>query len=151
DQARGPMTVEKVLQKDLGAQIEKVRRLVEQEEIGFVEQESGELDAGLPAAGELGDRTFERCAFQFKLPGDFAALPGRLATIAHQEFEGRFIWEKWIMLPQVAQAKAGMANDLSAVEFFLSQDDPQERALAGTISANEADLDIIADGGLGII
>src|ERR1035441_676350 len=111
-----------MFEKNLGAQIEEVRRLIEQEKIRLVQEECRQLDAGLPAAGELGDGAVEVGALEFELPGDFAALPVRFAAVAHQIVEGALAGHEWIVLPQVAQAQAGMANDLAAVEFFLDQE-----------------------------
>ena len=47
---------QEVLQQDLRAQVEEVRRLVEQQQVRLVQQQGRQLDARLPAAGELGDR-----------------------------------------------------------------------------------------------
>ena len=53
DQAGLAVVAQEVLEQDLGAQVEEVRRLVEQEQVRLVEEQGGELDAGLPAAREL--------------------------------------------------------------------------------------------------
>ena len=44
---------EKMLEEDLGPQVEKVGGLVEQQKVGLVEQQSRELDPGLPATREF--------------------------------------------------------------------------------------------------
>jgi len=54
DQAGFLIVAEKMFQQNLRPQIEKVRRLVEEQQVWLVEQQSGELDACLPTAGELG-------------------------------------------------------------------------------------------------
>jgi len=59
DQARRAVALQKMFQKNLGAQIEKVRRLVEQQKVRLVQQEGRQLHARLPAAGELRDRAVE--------------------------------------------------------------------------------------------
>src|SRR5205807_5265089 len=59
NQARGPMTLQEVFQENLGSQVEKVRRLVEQQEIRLVQQQRRQLHARLPTAGEVRDRTFQ--------------------------------------------------------------------------------------------
>ena len=53
DQAGLLVVAEKVLQQNLGPQIEKVGGLVEQQQIRLVQQKRGQLDARLPAAREL--------------------------------------------------------------------------------------------------
>ena len=44
-----------------------------------------------------------------------------------------------------------MADDFAAVEFLLAEQDAQQRALAGAVAADEADLDVVADGRVGIV
>ena len=51
------------------------------------------------------------------------------------------------MLPQIAQPQLGMADDLAAVELFLAQQDAQQRALAGAVAADEADLHVVGERG----
>src|SRR5437764_4473159 len=41
----GPVTLQEVLQQNLGAQVEEIRRLVEQQEIRFVQQQGRQLHA----------------------------------------------------------------------------------------------------------
>jgi hypothetical protein len=55
------------------------------------------------------------------------------------------------VLTQVTQPQAWMADDFAAVEFFLTEQNPEQRAFAGAVSADEPYLDIVADGGLGIV
>ena len=85
NQARRPMTLQEVFQENLGSQVEKVRRLVEQQEIRLVQQQCRKLHARLPAAGELRDRTFQVGPLQLELPSDFATFPVGLTAIAHEE------------------------------------------------------------------
>ena len=59
DQAAGPKLAEKPFQQHLRAQIEKVGRLVENQQVRIVQQQRGQLGARLPAAGELADRPIE--------------------------------------------------------------------------------------------
>ena len=44
-----------------------------------------------------------------------------------------------------------MADDFAAVEFFLAEQDPQQRAFAGPVAADEPHLDVVAHGGLGTV
>ncbi len=44
---------QKVLEQNLRAQVEKVRRLVEQQQVGLVQQQGSQLHARLPPAGEF--------------------------------------------------------------------------------------------------
>ena len=44
-----------------------------------------------------------------------------------------------------------MADDLAAVEFFLAEQDAEQRALAGAVAADEPDLDVVAERGLGAV
>ena len=94
---------------------------------------------------------FEVGPLQLELPGDFAAFPVGLAAVAHQEFEGGLAGQKGIVLAQIAQPQVRMADDFAAVEFFLAEQDAEQRAFAGPVAADEADLDVVADGGLGAV
>ena len=151
DQTRRPVTLQEVFQENLGAQVEEVRRLVEQQEIRLVQQQRRQLHARLPASGELGDGAVQVGPFQLKLPGDFSAFPVGLTAVAHQKLESGLPGKKRIVLPQIAQSQAGMADDFAAVEFFLAEQDPEQRAFAGAVAADEPHLDIVAQGGLGVV
>ena len=120
------------------------------QQIRLVQQQGRELHARLPAAGELGDGAFQVGPLQLELPGDFAAFPVGLAAVAHQKFESGLPGKKGIVLAQIAQAQARMADDFAAVEFFLAEQNPEQRALAGPVAADEPDLDIVAQGGFGV-
>ncbi len=118
---------------------------------GSCKQQCRQLHARLPAAGELGDGAVQVGPLQLELPGDFAAFPVGLAAVAHQEFESGLLGKKGIVLAQIAQAQGWMADDFAAVEFFLAEQDPQQRAFAGAVAADEAHLDVVAQGGLGVV
>ena len=75
DQTRRAMALQKMFQQNLGAQVEKVRRLVEQQQVRLVQQQGGKFHARLPAAGELGDGAFQVGSLQLEMPGDFSAFP----------------------------------------------------------------------------
>ena len=143
DQAGFLVVPQKVFEQNLRAQVEKVRRLVEQQEIGLVQQQGRQLHAGLPAAGELGDRSFEQLAFELEHSGDFAALPVGLLAVAHQKVEHRFAGKKRVVLPQIAEPQLGMADDFATFQFFFTQEDAQERAFAGAVAADESDLYVV--------
>ena len=55
DKAGFLVAAEEVLEEDLRPQVEEVRRLVQEQQRRLVEEQRRELDARLPAAGELGD------------------------------------------------------------------------------------------------
>jgi hypothetical protein len=44
-----------------------------------------------------------------------------------------------------------MADDLTAIEFFLAEKHPEQRTLPGPIAANKPDLDVVVDRGFGTI
>ena len=94
---------QKLFQQHLRAQVEKVRRLVEHQQVRIVQQQGGQLGARLPAAGKLADRPVEHRVGKLKLPGDLAASPIGLAAVAHQELANGLAGLERIVLPQVAQ------------------------------------------------
>ncbi len=151
DQTGAAMTLQKVFEQNLRAQVEKVRRFVEQQEIRLVQQQRRQFHARLPAAGELGDGAFEVGALEFKLPRDFSAFPVGLAAVACQELQNGFAGKKRIVLPQIAEAQARMADDFSAVEFFFAEKNAEQCTFSGPITADEPDLDVVAQGGVSIV
>ena len=151
DQAGFLVAPEEVLEEDLRPQVEEVGRFVEEEERRLVEEQRGELDARLPAAGELRHRALELGGLELELPGDFAALPVGLGAVADQKLERRLAGEKRIMLPQIAQPEPGEADDVAGVELLFAEDDPQEGALAGAVAADEPDLAVVGDRGGGVL
>ena len=135
--------LQEMLQQHLRAQVEKVGRLVEDQQVRIVQQQGGQLGARLPAAGELADRAVEHRVGKLKLPGDLAAAPIGLAAVAHQELADRLAGEERIVLPQVAEPQLAAADDLAGVEFLVAQQDAAERRLAGPVAADEADLLVV--------
>ena len=98
DQAALAVVAEKVLEQDLRPQVEKVGRLVQEQQRGLVEEQGGEFDAGLPASGEFLDRAGEQRALEFELACHLATLPVGLAAVTHQEGEGRFAGLEGVVL-----------------------------------------------------
>ena len=94
---------------------------------------------------------FEVGALQLELPGHFAAFPVGLAAVAHQKFERGLVGQKGIVLAQIAEPQLGwrMTSPLS------SSSSPsriaQQGAFAGAVAADEADFDVVAQGGLGVV
>ena len=142
-------TAQEMLQENLRAQVEEVRRLVEQQQIWLMQKQSRELQASLPAARELGHRPFEVGPFEFELAGDFAAFPVGLVAVAHQEVEPGFARQKGIVLPQIAEPQLRMADYLAPVQLFIAQQDAQQGAFAGAIAAHESQFHVIDDRGFG--
>ena len=110
DQAGLLEIAEKMLEQNLRAQIEKVGRLVEQQQIGIVQQQCRQFHPGLPAAGKFADRPVEISPFELELAGHFAAPPVGLAAVAHQEIQGRLARLKRIVLAQISQPQLGMPD-----------------------------------------
>src|SRR5262249_35130069 len=130
DKTRRSMTLQEVFQENLGAQIEEVRRLVEQQEIRLVQQPPRPLHAPLPATGELRDGPVQVGPLQLELSGDFPTFPVRLTAVAQQKLERGLPGKEGIVLAQIPQPQVRMADDFAAVEFFLTEENPEQRALA---------------------
>ena len=134
---------QKFFEQQLRAQVEEVRRFVEDQQVRIVQQQRGELHAGLPTAGERSHRLMQHHVGQLELPRDFAAAPVGLLAVAHEEVEHRLAVEKWIVLPKVAEAQLLAPHYFAGVEFLVPQQNPAERALTGAVAADEPDLLII--------
>ena len=151
DQAGLAMIAEEMLQQNLRAQVEKVRRLVEQQQVRLVQQQRGQFEACLPAAGELGDRPLELRTFQLELAGHFAAFPIGLTAVAHQKLQAGFAGKKRIVLTQITQLQFGVPNDFAAIEFFFAQQNAKQGAFTGAVATDKADFSIVDDGRLSIV
>ena len=151
DQTGFTEVLEKVLQQNLRSKIQEVRWFVEQKQIRLMQEQRGQLHARLPSARQFPDRAFEVSAFEFKLPCDFTTLPIGLATISHQKFERSLARQERVMLTQIADLEARMANDLSRIELFVSQEATQKSGLSGAVSSDKPDLGIARDSTFGIV
>ena len=121
DQDAAVELAEELLEQHLRAQVEEVRRLVEDQQVGIVQQQGRELHARLPAAGERAHGLVQHDVGQLELPGDFAAPPVGLAAVADEEVENRFAFVKRIVLTEVAEAELLAARDFAGVELFVAQ------------------------------
>jgi hypothetical protein len=151
DQAGLAELAQEVLEQDLRAKVEEVRRFIEYEQVGFVQQKRGELDARLPTAGKLRDRPFEEGALDLELAGHFAALPVGLAAVAHQEADDGLARQERIVLAQIAHPQLGMEDHFAGVEFLFAEQNAAEGGLAGAVAADEADLVVVGEDGFGAL
>ena len=126
-----------MFQQDLGSQVEEVRWFVEEQQVGFVKEQRGQLHARLPSAGQFRDRAVEVGSLQFKLTSDFAAFPVGLSAVSHQELLRGFSRQERIVLAQVAQLELRVAKDFSGVEFFFAQKNPQQSTFAGAVPTDD--------------
>ena len=67
----------------------------------------------------------EVCPLDLELPGHFAAPPVWLAAVPHQEFQGGFVRQEWVVLPQVTEAEVRVADHLAAVQFLFAEQNAQ--------------------------
>ena len=86
-----------------------------------MQQESRQLDTGLPATRHGRDGAVQVRAFQFKTAGDLAAFPIGFAAVAHEEVENGFAGMEGVVLAQVPKSEARMQDDLATIELFLAQ------------------------------
>ena len=142
DQAGFPVVTQEMLQQNLGAQVEEVRRFVEQQQVWFVQQQCGQFDASLPASRQLAEGTAEVRSFEFELARDLTALPVWLLTIPHQKFQSRLARQKRVVLPQISQFQSRMPDDLAAIELFLVQQNLEQGGFSGAVASDEADFHV---------
>ena len=55
----------------------------------------------------------------------------------------RLAREKRIVLTQITDLQIGMANDFTAVEFFFTEQDSQQRTFSSPVPSDESDLHIV--------
>jgi hypothetical protein len=86
----------------------------------------------------------EHSTFDFEFPGHFAAFPVRLCAVSHEEFQGRFAWEKRVVLPQVPDLEFRVTDDLAGIEFVIPEDAFEEGGFSGSVSTDETDFGVPA-------
>jgi hypothetical protein len=132
---------EKVFEQNLRAQVEKVRRFVEQQQVRFVQQQRRELHARLPTAGKFRDRAFEiGVPFSSNSP----------ATSPHFQSGWPLSRIKNCSAIRPAETDRAAANSRGAawgwrmtspfVEFFFAEQHAQQRTFAGAVAADKADF-----------
>jgi hypothetical protein len=151
DQAGLAILAQEVLEEDLRAQVEEIRRLVEQEQCRLVQEEGGELGPRLPSAREGLDRPRERLPLDLEAAGDFAAFPLRLSAVTDEKCERGLAGEEGIVLSKVAEPKPRMTDDLAGIELLFAKNHAQQRALPGAVAADEAGLPVVGDRGRCIV
>jgi hypothetical protein len=82
---------------------------------------------------------------------DFATFPIGFAAVADQKIEGRFPWQEWVVLPEVADPQARVVDDFPFFELFLPKEDLEERGFPGPIPPDEADFNVVDQRGLGTL
>ena len=150
DEAAG-VACEVVLEPEESFEIEMVRRLVEEEQRGFGDEEAGEVGAHDPAAGEgfgefVGVVGFETEAVEDFAGAGFEGVVDVVVVIGGLEFfaGGRDVENGLVaggggLLREVAEVGAAFPLDGAGVGFFLAEDEAEEGGLAGAVGADEAE------------
>ena len=131
---------QEVLEEDEGAQVEEVRGLVEDEEVGVAQEHGRQLDAGLVASRELSHPRLQVGRTELEASGDLAAAPLLLLRVPLEEGEGGLVQAEGVLLLEVAQPEGVGVDDAPAVGLLLAGDETGERRLPGAVRADHADL-----------
>ncbi len=134
-------------------EVEVVGGLVQQQQIGFLDQRAGQRDALAGAARQAGDLGVRRQAELFE-HGAHArrALPVLMVAVDvadHVEHGGVFVQLRFLFDRGHAQARA--AGDVAIVGHGAAVEQPQQRGLAGAVAADEADALAGLDGEVGVV
>jgi hypothetical protein len=65
-----------------------------------------------------------------------------LAAIPHQELEGCFPGQEWVVLAEVADFQLRVPDDFPGVEFVIAEQALEQGGFARAVTADEADLGI---------
>ncbi len=117
----------KMLEQDLGPQVQEVRRLVQHQQVGVVQQQRRQLDSGLPSTRKLFDRPLQIRSLQLKLTCDLSTSPFRLVAVPHQKIERRLSCLKGIVLTQVTDSQRWVVDDFPLFQLLIPKQNPQQR------------------------
>ncbi len=141
---RAGVGFEVFLEPEEGFEVEVVGGFVEEEEVGLLDEEAGEVGAHDPAAGEgaggavevgvaEGEAFEDAAGFWFDFPAAvFVGVHGG-------EFEDGFVASGGGFLGEEAEGDAAFHGDLAVVGALFAEDDGEERGFAGAVGADEAD------------
>jgi hypothetical protein len=138
---------EELLQPEDALDVEMVRGLVEEQQLGLAHERAREGDALLPAAREPGDRrALARGGAAQVEPREqlvdarllLPAVRARWQAGAHR-LADRGAGRERRHLRQVRDAQSGPSGDGARVGAELAREDAEERRLAGAVGADEAD------------
>ena len=146
DQDQGAGEFGEAVFEDLeGGDVEIVGGLVEQQDVGGLEHEAGDQDAGLLAAGEAGDGAIELAGIEEKALGPAGDVNGMaleddvVAVRAESLAEGLVLVELLAGLVEVDDAEGGGAVDGAGIGRDLAGEDAQQGGLAGAVEAEQAE------------
>ncbi len=128
-----------------GRDVEIVGGLVEQEDVGGLEHEAGDEDAGLLAAGEAGDGAIELAGIEEKALGPAGDVNGEVleddvvAVGAESLAERLILVELLAGLVEVDHAEGGGAVDGAGIGRDFAGENAEERGLAGAVKAEQSE------------
>ena len=148
---------EQLLEPEDRVDVEMVRGLVEEEEIGLPHELARERDALLPPAGERRDGRPGRAALRHEreprnvLVGREPGLPVLLAGVrARGALEHRLADRRALAedrhLREIADAQAPLRGPRALVRRDLAREDREQRRLPGAVRADQADAVARVDG-----
>ncbi|MCY1522209.1 hypothetical protein D9M68_570540 [compost metagenome] len=154
DDDRGALpTAQHVFQPGDAIEVEMVGGLVQQQQIRFVDQGTGQRDAFARSSGQAGDLHVGRQAELFE-HGAHArrALPVFVVAFRIADYvEDRGVLVEFGFLLDGGYAQAGTAGDVAVVGLGPAVQQPQQGGLAGAVAADEADALASLDGEIGVI
>jgi len=144
DEDEGARELEQALLEDLeGRDVEVVRRLVEEQQVGRLEHQPGEHRAGLLAAGEPAHRGLELLGAEeeaLRPPGHVHAAPledDRVAVGSQRPLERDRGVEPRAVLVEHHDLQAGRVLHRAGVRRLLAGEQAQQRALAAAVRSQE--------------
>ena len=135
----GPV-VEELLERAQGVEVEIVRRLVEQQDVGLLEQGEQQLQAPALAARECADRRELRVAVEPELAHQLHVVERGLVLVAGDGVAHTLVHVE-VAAELVVVADLDRAPDLDRALRGLQPagDEIEQRALAGAVGADDAD------------
>ena len=120
-----------------------VRRLVEQEQVGFFRQQPREVRPHHPAAGHFPRRTIIIRLLETEVRQNLFRFGDELAVVfvfvRHGDFQNRFVARWLAFLRQIAGARAADERHAARVRLLLAENDFEQRGLARAIRPDDGD------------
>ena len=143
EQNRAGIVAQIILKPQERFEVEMVRRLVEQQQVGFLREQPREVRAHDPAAGHFSRRAMMVRQLETEAVENLLGLGDELAVVfvlvRHGDFENRFIAGRFAFLRQIADARAADERHVARVRLLLAEDDFEQRGFARAVRPDDGD------------
>jgi hypothetical protein len=131
---------EEVLQEQLSTQVQEVRGLVEDQEVGIPQEQRRQLHPRPPPSGQLRHGPFQVSALDLETARHLSASPVGLARVPLEKGNHRFARQEGIVLFEISESQVPSPHHLPAVQILVPDQDPTQGGLARAVAADDSHL-----------